>query len=75
MGKSYQSRQAHTDANMIRRPASVSKDKFSAKDAGSGQPVGELDEVTRLKAEAKHFLFYEFFCEPDPKATGVADFH
>jgi len=60
---------------MIHSPTSVSKDKFSAKDGGSGQPVGELDEATRLKAEAQFFNFYEFFSEPDPKATGVASFH
>lgn len=51
----------------------MSKDKFSAKD--NGQPLDELDEVARLKAEAQHFNFYEYFSEPDPKATGPADFH
>lgn len=55
------------------RPASVSKDKFIAKE--NGQPLGELDEATRLKAEAHYFNFFEFFGEADPKATGVAEFH
>lgn len=52
---------------------SVSKDKFTAKE--NGQPLGELDEATRLKAEAHYFNFFEFFGESDLKATGVAEFH
>lgn len=59
--------------NFAFRPVSVSKDKFSAKE--NGVPVGELDEATRPKAEARYFSFYDLYLEPDPKATGPADFH
>lgn len=51
----------------------MTKDKSLAND--NGQSLGELDEATQLKAEAQYFNFYEFFSEPDPKATGVAEFH
>lgn len=54
-------------------PVSISKDKFAAKD--NGLPVGELDAATRQKAEARYFNYYELYAEPDPKATGTADFH
>lgn len=37
--------------------------------------MDELDEATLIKATAQYFNFYEFWCESDPKATGVADFH
>lgn len=50
----------------------MSKDKFSAKE--NGVPLGELDEATRLKAEARYFSFYDLYTEPDPKATGLAEF-
>jgi pre-mRNA-processing factor 39 len=52
---------------------SISKDKFAAKD--NGLPVGELDEATREKAEARYYNYYELYADPDPKATGPADFH
>ncbi|KAF3769057.1 hypothetical protein M406DRAFT_287119 [Cryphonectria parasitica EP155] len=54
-------------------PASISKDKFSAKD--NGTPVGELDEASRINAETRYFSYYELYSEPDPKATGIADFN
>ncbi|PSR92106.1 hypothetical protein BD289DRAFT_189765 [Coniella lustricola] len=54
-------------------PVSVSKDKFSAKD--NGVVVGELDEAIRVNAEAQYFSFYSLYGEPDPKATGPADFN
>ncbi|KAL1878677.1 hypothetical protein Daus18300_001952 [Diaporthe australafricana] len=54
-------------------PLSISKDKFAAKD--NGVPLGELDEATQQKAEARYFSYYELYVESDPKATGPADFH
>ncbi|KAK2611003.1 hypothetical protein N8I77_004386 [Diaporthe amygdali] len=54
-------------------PLSISKDKFAAKD--NGVPLGELDEATQQKAEARYFSFYELYVEPDPKAQGTATFH
>lgn len=51
----------------------MSKDKFAAKD--NGIPLGELDEDTRQKAETRYFSYYELYADPDPKATGPADFH
>lgn len=56
-----------------RSPLSISKDKFAAKD--NGVPLGELDEATQQKAEARYFSFYELYVEPDPKAQGTAAFH
>lgn len=51
---------------------SISKDKFAAKE--NGLPLGELDEATRQIAEARYFSYYELYTDPDPKATGPADF-
>ncbi len=47
--------------------------KESAKENG-GAPYVELDDVTRMKAEAKYFSYYELFGDPDPEAQGSASF-
>jgi len=56
-------------------PASVSA--FGPSRAGlkdMGAPLGELDEATRQKAEARYFSFYELYVDPDPDAQGTASF-
>ncbi len=64
------------EANYIHSPSSVSlfakEQKTGTKE--NGAPFAELDEDTRLKAEARYFSYYELFADPDPNAQGPAIF-
>ena len=41
----------------------------------NGVALGELDEDTRPKAEARFYSYYQLHIEPDPNAQGPAIFH
>ncbi len=51
----------------------ITKPKADEKE--NGALVGELDEATRQKAEARYFNYYELYADPDPSAQGPATFH
>jgi pre-mRNA-processing factor 39 len=63
-------------ANFENRPTSTSsaaKAAGAAKENGIGG--GELDEVSKRKAEARLLTFYEAHAEPSTAAHGTADFN
>lgn len=47
--------------------------KLGAKE--NGIPLGDLDEPTRQKAEARYYSFYQLHADPDMEAQGTAEFH
>jgi pre-mRNA-processing factor 39 len=53
--------------------AAVSKLKSNAKENGL-QP-GELDEASKLKAEAHYYSYYMLETDPDQEAQGNATFN
>jgi pre-mRNA-processing factor 39 len=58
------------------RPPSVSvfsKSKAGAKE--NGLTTAELDESTKVKAEAKYWNFYDLHGDADPDAQGQASFN
>lgn len=53
--------------------SALSKGKAGAKE--NGVLGGELDEVSRQKAEARFASYYQYFAEPDSDAQGPAAYH
>ncbi|CAM1507247.1 Fc.00g068880.m01.CDS01 [Cosmosporella sp. VM-42] len=57
-------------------PSSVAAlNKIGAAAKENGASLGELDDGSRNRAEARYLNFYETHAEPDPNAQGTADFN